>query len=220
MQSDRGAESADSGATGEPTVSSSKPDVAKASTKRPRAASRLESPEKRRLTTAAEVAQLVGVVLTVIAVISVVWQLNGLRQATETTALIGIYAESSEINRFLLQQPGFRRHFYADDPIEPAEMRNARLAQELEEIRNTNFDEYQRLMSLAELEADQFEQVYSLRDVMPSGQWNVWWAFFIDIYDASPLLRTFYDRNREWYELDDFLRIGDREQRRAALKRP
>ncbi len=175
--------------------------------------------QKSTLTWAAEVSQIIGVMLAIIGLVSVVWQLRGLRQATETTALIGIYAESNEINRFLVERPEFREHFYADDPNERGDARNARLSKQLDELRATHPVAYRALVGVAELEADQFEQVFGLRETMPSGQWNVWWAYFADTYDASPLLRTFYDRNREWYELDDFLRIGDRNQRRSALLR-
>jgi hypothetical protein len=112
-----------------------------------------------------------------------------------------------------------REHFYADDPSEPPETRNARLASKLDDLRDNRLEEYRTLMACAELEADQFEQVFGLRYLMPVGQWNVWCEYFIDIYDASPLLRRYYDRNRDWYELDDFLRISDREERRGALMR-
>ncbi len=172
---------------------------------------------KSTLTVAAELGQLIGVLLAVIGLVSVVWQLAGLRQATETAAMIGIYTESNEINRFLVSQPRFREHLYADDPNESREARNERLSRVLEELRTASLDDYRALMSVAELEADQFEQVYGLRDMMPESQWNVWWAFFQDTFDSSPLLRAFYDRNRDWYELDDFLRIADRDERRASL---
>lgn len=174
---------------------------------------------KSRLTVAAEVSQLLGVILAFIGLVSVIWQLRGLRQATETAALIGIYGESNEINRFLVQQPAFREHFYADDATEAREVRNERLTAQLAHLRATNIRDYRSLMAVAELEADQFEQVFGLRAMMPAGQWNVWWAYFMDIYDASPVLRAFYDQNRDWYQLDDFLRIDDSEKRRAALLR-
>jgi hypothetical protein len=157
--------------------------------------------------------------LAVIGLVFVIWELQGLKRATETTALIGIYGASNEINRFLVQQPAARDHFYADDPNETSDERNARLAQHLEDLAKNKVNEYRALMSFAELEADQFEQVFSLREAMPPGQWNAWWAYFIDTYDSSPLLRDFYNHNEDWYELDDFLALDDDEQRRMSLRR-
>jgi hypothetical protein len=66
-----------------------------------------------------------------------------------------------------------REHFYADDPSEPPETRNARLASKLDDPRDNRLEEYRSLMACAEREADQFEQVFGLRYLMPEGQWNV-----------------------------------------------
>lgn len=145
------------------------------------------------------------------------YQLLQVNQSNSQTALATVYAQQNELSRFLADKGNshLRDHFYKDDEQVALSAHQDRLRELLE---NATPETRAQLQMVSETFANCFECVYQMRQTLPDGDWNTWWASFQDTYDESPALQRFYERRRTWYELSEYLRIEDVVTRNESLR--
>lgn len=120
-----------------------------------------------------------------------------------------------EIDRYFVDSPELRPYFYG----------NRRLP--------TRGVERERALALAEWFADFADDFMVQRQSIPNRWIDVWSAYFADIIETSPALRTYWRAARHWYASDlnpifdpacanhaDADNVGGRRRRATATARP
>jgi len=111
--------------------------------------------------------------------------------AARASVYQGIAGQMLEIDRFLFEQPSFRRYLYGETT--PPTM---------------SLEQQSRLETVTEMFVDFADNVYiqakNLQEesVYP-GQadlWDSWAGYFHDVYEKSAVVKEFVAKRRDWYE--------------------
>lgn len=111
-------------------------------------------------------------------------QLRGLRHNIESSSYHQVQNLMINIDRFFIENTDYAEYFY----------------------RNVDVDEdhkdWQKLLLVAEMLVDHFDNVYHQSKTLPSGTYNGFKAYMQDICRNSPILRYFIGLNKQWYNPD------------------
>lgn len=132
------------------------------------------------------ICSLLGVLVTVIGFIYVIKQLNSAKKANQIATYENLYARMHDIHKFFFEHPGYRDYFYHSKRIDPGH------------------DDYQKVMTVAEMFADFLQQVKLQSDLMPKKTANGWINYAHSVLRRSPVLREFLVRNKDWYPSNFF----------------
>lgn len=124
-------------------------------------------------------------------------------QAVTHNAFTRVYAMGQESTRLFVEHPHLREYFYADHRNS---ISDDALRAKWERLKKEDPRDAARVLTIAELLADFFEQAYTQRHLVPKHDWHGWWNYFMDAWDKSPILRDHFNSRSDWYTVDDVLR--------------
>lgn len=168
--------------------------------------------------------------LTVASIYFVVRQLRKNEEATWSTTVEHVHSRMHDIHRIFLDQPGLRPYFYENEPVPVAE-RSRQAAndkqprpkgrgiepQEQEacaangEVSDPIGNERARVLVMAELICDYFEQIIWHHRYLPTIEAREGWTVFMrQMFQGSPALRSHLWNNRRMYpeELASIAGVG------------
>jgi hypothetical protein len=127
-------------------------------------------------------------------------------EALKLTASNVVYSLNQEPSKFYLQYPELYKYFYretrgnlSDDDL-------------IKEYDSLPPEKKARVIVICEALADAIEMTYVQRENLLPDDWDGWWNYDCDLYDRSPIIRNWLERNGKWYEIDDALKNPDRTQ--------
>lgn len=146
------------------------------------------------------VAAAIAPLLTVASIYFVVRQLRKNEEATWSTTVEHVHARMHDIHRIFLEDPGLRPYFYENAPV-PAAGATGQAG-----------DRRAKILVMAELICDYFEQVIWHHHHLPTSEAKEGWNLFMEqLFQSSPALRSHLWAQRRMYpgDLKRIARVGE-----------
>jgi hypothetical protein len=87
-----------------------------------------------------------------------------------------------DLSKYFMEYPQYRQYFY-----------------EGEDVPRQKHD-FTRVYTMAEMFVDGMDDLLEGEDYAPDAtDWVAWKIYFWDIYQASPIIRQYYEKHRDWY---------------------
>ena len=127
----------------------------------------------------------------------VLWlSVRGARNASFATVYQGLASQMHDIDKFFVQNPELRGHFYSNAQLPAAE------------------PELGRVLAIAEMIVD-FADNFAAQSRSLEGYQQGWAEYFQFVYTQSPALRVYWKDNAAWYHDDLKKMFGEAEKRLA-----
>lgn len=122
------------------------------------------------------------VIITLVGFVFVAYQLFLLRRSIRSSTYQNVYQMMINIDNFFIENPDLKPYFYEGQIMEEREGLN-----------------YTKLLSVAEMLIDYFDNVYHQKDCMPRRTFEGFSEFMKDMYRSSPVLQEFLSQRKHWY---------------------
>jgi hypothetical protein len=130
-----------------------------------------------------------ALVVSVVSVILVIWQIRNLIRSIHTQTYQRVYELMIEIDKFFIDNPTLKPYFYPDTDIKADET-----------------VEKEKLLSIAEMMMDYFDNVYHQRGCMPRHTFSGFREFMRNVFTNSQIIREYLAMSgREQWSPEDFI---------------
>lgn len=116
------------------------------------------------------------------------YQIRQINKSIKSNTHQNIYVQVQEFYKTLFQHPELRKYFYDNLEI------------------GLEHKDYERCMILAEMIVDQFGHIVIEKDNFKEKEYETWKPYIESIFQNSPIVRHFFNRNKSWYS-DDLQKI-------------
>lgn len=129
---------------------------------------------------------IISLPLLIISAIILFIQLRSSAKATISNVYQNVTYGAVEIDKIFIDNPELRKYFYYNNIY----------------YGNKTSELYDKISSIAEMFFDFADSVNTQIECMPkkkSYPWETWKKYFKDLYKRSPILREYWENNKQWY---------------------
>jgi hypothetical protein len=124
-----------------------------------------------------------GTLIIVVVSLWFLWiQIRELRRSIQSSTYQNIYQMIVEIDRYFIENRDIKPYFYYNKEADSGQPH----------LR-------EKLLSIAEMLIDCFDNIYHQKDCMPPSTFDPFSAFMKEIYQDSPILRELLSKREYWY---------------------
>lgn len=122
-----------------------------------------------------------GLLIAAIGLPLLYFQLRGVQQTLQSTTHAAIYEQAADFRGYLIQYPHLRKYFFDNEEIE------------------SDNEEYNRVLSIAEIYLNYLEQIAVLQNSFGKENIVSLTRFVNSAFDKSPILRKLLSQNATFY---------------------